>query len=64
VRLAAAAAALGAAAWLRREPVCGPGTPGMAPYGGEPVQVVLRRFSPPGPVMHVDVLVAPKPPGS
>jgi immune inhibitor A len=64
VRLAAAAAALGAAAWLRREPVCGPGTPGMAPYGGAPVRIVLRRFSPPGPVMHVDVLVAPEPPGS
>jgi hypothetical protein len=36
----------------------------MAPYGGEPVRVVLRRFSPPGPVMHLDVLVAPEPPGS
>ena len=59
VRLAVAAAALGAAGLLWREPVCGPGTPGMAPYGGGPVRVVLRRFSPPGPVMHVDVLVAP-----
>ncbi len=46
-------------AWLGRSPVCGPSTPGMAPYGGEPVRVVLRSFSAPGPVMTVDVLVAP-----
>ncbi|MGH7893258.1 MAG: hypothetical protein ACREQL_01235, partial [Candidatus Binatia bacterium] len=53
----------GAALWgggrLREGPVCGPATPGMAPYGGEPVRVVLRNFSPAGPVMQVDVLVAP-----
>jgi immune inhibitor A len=57
------AAALGTAliatgSRLRAGPVCGPGTPGMAPYDGEPVRVVLRRFSPSGPVMSVDVLVA------
>lgn len=45
--------------WLGRSPVCGPSTPGMAPYGGEPGRVVLRGFSAPGPVMTVDVLVAP-----
>jgi len=50
---------LALAVWLRRSPVCGPDTPGMAPYGGEPVRVVLRRFSPSAPVMSVDVLVAP-----
>ena len=53
----------GAALWgagrLRAGPVCGPQTPGMAPYGGEPGRVVLRNFSPAGPVMQVDVLVAP-----
>jgi hypothetical protein len=49
------------AAWcanlLRRGPVCGPGTPGMAPYGGGPAAVTLRGFSPPGSVMYVDVLL-------
>jgi immune inhibitor A len=59
LRAAAAAALLFAAAFLRRGPVCGPGTPGMAPYEGGPVGVVLHNFSPPGPVMGVDVLVAP-----
>jgi hypothetical protein len=49
-------------AGLRRSPVCGPGTPGMAPYGGQPTRVVLRRFSPSAPVMSVDVLVAPSEP--
>ena len=48
-------------AWLRRGPECGPGTPGMEPYGGAPVAVVLRNFSPAGPVMHVDVLAARAP---
>jgi immune inhibitor A len=57
--LAIAAAAIAAGVWLRQGPMCGPGTPGMAPYGGGPVRVVLRNFSPPGPVMTVDVLVAP-----
>jgi immune inhibitor A len=52
---------LGLGSWLGRSPVCGPSTPGMAPYGGEPVRVVLRGFSPPGPVMSLDVLVAPSP---
>lgn len=45
--------------WLRRAPVCGPGTPGMAPYDGGPTRVVFRSFSPSAPVMTVDVLVAP-----
>jgi hypothetical protein len=49
-------------AWVGRAPVCGPRTPGMAPYDGGPVRVVLRGFSPPGPVMGVDVLVAPSEP--
>jgi immune inhibitor A len=47
--------------WLRQGPVCGPDTPGMAPYAGGPARVVLRNFSPAAPVMHVDVLVAPAP---
>jgi hypothetical protein len=45
--------------WLGRPPICGPSTPGMAPYGGQPGRVVLRSFSAPGPVMTLDVLVAP-----
>jgi hypothetical protein len=53
------AGALVLGGWLRRSPVCGPETPGMAPYGGEPVRVVFRRFSPSAPIMTVDVLVAP-----
>ena len=51
--------ALVAAGVLRRGPVCGPGTPGMAPYDGGPGRVVLRNFSPAGPDMYVDVLIAP-----
>jgi immune inhibitor A len=62
-RLLLAGACIGAAAWLTRSPVCGPGTPGMAPYGGGSTGVVLRRFSPAGPVMQVDVLIAPASPG-
>jgi immune inhibitor A len=58
---AVGAAALGLGAWLRRSPVCGPATPGMAPYGGQPGRVVLRRFSPSAAVMSVDVLIAPSP---
>jgi immune inhibitor A len=58
VLLVAAAGALAAAAVLGREPVCGPGTPGMAPYDGGPARVALRNFSPPGPVMRFDVVVA------
>jgi immune inhibitor A len=61
IRSAAAAGALAAAAALRRAPVCGPGTPGMAPYEGEPVRVVIRNLSPPGPRMSCDVLVATAP---
>ena len=62
IRLSMAAAALAAAAYLRRTPVCGPETPGMLPYGGTPGRVVLRGFSPAGPRMTVDVLMAPEPP--
>jgi hypothetical protein len=57
--LALGGGALGAAHLLRRGPVCGPGTPGMAPYDGGPGRVVLRNFSPAGPDMRVDVLIAP-----
>ena len=39
--------------------VCGPDTPGMAPYGGGPVRAVIRNLSPQGPEMLFDVLVAP-----
>jgi len=59
-RLAVAAAALAVALPLRRAPVCGPGTPGMTPYDGGPVRVVLRNLSPAAETMHVDVLVAPR----
>jgi immune inhibitor A len=47
---------------LGRVPACGPSTPGMAPYDGEPARVVLRNFSPSGPVMSVDVLMPPPSP--
>jgi len=47
---------------MRRTPVCGPDTPGMAPYGNEPVRVVIRNFSPAGETMRFDVLLAPSPP--
>jgi immune inhibitor A len=60
-RLLVAAAAFALATPLRHAPVCGPGTPGMAPYGGGPSRVVIRNLSPPGPVMRFDVLVAPAP---
>jgi immune inhibitor A len=59
LRLVLAAGALWGASYLRQGPVCGPATPGMAPYGGEPVRVTLRNFSPSGPEMTFDVLVAP-----
>ena len=55
----AASALLAAGAMLRRGPVCGPDTPGMAPYDGGPGRVVIRNLSPPGPEMRFDVLVAP-----
>lgn len=58
VRLVLAAVALSAAAWLRQVPVCGPETPGMAPYGGGPGRVTLRNFSADGPVMRFDVEIA------
>lgn len=55
------AAALLAGAFVlgRPGPVCGPATPGMAPYGSSRGRVVLDGFSPAGRVMHVDVVVAP-----
>jgi immune inhibitor A len=59
VWLAIAGAALAGARALRAGPVCGPGTPGMAPYDGGAVRVVVRNLSPAGPVMRFDVLVAP-----
>jgi len=52
---------LALAAWLHEAPVCGPTTPGMAPYDGEPGRVVIRNISPAGRRMWVDVLVAPAP---
>lgn len=59
VRLVIAGVALVGAARLRQGPVCDPTTPGMAPYDDTPGRVVLRNFSPVGPDMYVDVLVAP-----
>jgi hypothetical protein len=59
--LAVAGGALAAGTVLGRGPVCGPGTPGMAPYGGGPTRVAIRNISPAGPVMRFDVLVAPAP---
>jgi immune inhibitor A len=58
-RLAIAAALFLLARTLHQSPVCGPRTPGMAPYGGEPGRVILRNFSAPGERMTVDVFVAP-----
>jgi immune inhibitor A len=59
VRLAVAGLFLVAGGLLRRTPVCGPDTPGMAPYDGTPGRVVIRNISPAGQVMTFDVLVAP-----
>ena len=65
LRVVAAAVVLaGAVVLWRSGPVCGPGTPGMAPYDGAPGRVVLRHFSPSGPRMRVDVLLAPGAPRS
>src|SRR5262249_20113917 len=50
---------LAGGAALRSGPVCGPDTPGMAPYDGGPSRVVIRNLSPPGPEMRFDVLMAP-----
>ena len=46
--LAAGVGLLAAAAMLRRGPVCGPDTPGMAPYGGGPVRVGAPQPLPAG----------------
>jgi len=43
---------------LRQSPVCGPETPGMAPYGNAPGRVTLRGFSASGPEMTVDIEIA------
>jgi len=59
VRLGVVALMLASGALLRRSPVCGPDTPGMAPYDGSPGRVVIRNISPAGPVMTFDILVAP-----
>ena len=59
VRLGVAALALAGGAVLRRTPVCGPDTPGMAPYDGSHGRVVIRNLSPAGRMMTFDVLVAP-----
>lgn len=59
VRLGVAALFLAAGAFLGRSPVCGPDTPGMAPYDGSPGRVVIRNISPAGQTMTFDVLVAP-----
>jgi len=59
VHLAVAGIVLAAGALLRRSPVCGPDTPGMAPYDGSLGRVVIRNISPAGPVMTFDILVAP-----
>lgn len=61
LRLVLGVGLLWGGALLRRTPVCGPDTPGMAPYGGEPVGVVIRNFSPSGDVMRFDVLIASPP---
>jgi hypothetical protein len=63
IPLAAAAAALAGAAWLRLVPVSGPRIMGMAPYDGEPVAVVIRNMSPANHLMSADILVAPRPDG-
>ena len=57
--LGAAALLLAGAARLDRGPVCGPGTPGMAPYDGSPVRVAIRNISPAGRLMSFDVWIAP-----
>jgi len=59
---AAGAALLAGGAALRRGPVCGTETPGMAPYSGGPSRVVIRNLSPAGPEMRFDVLMAPDAP--
>jgi immune inhibitor A len=59
IRLAVAAGALVLALRLGRSPVCGPATPGMAPHDGGIAPVILRNFSPSGPVMRFDVLRLP-----
>jgi immune inhibitor A len=61
VLVGSAALALWAASVLRRSPVCGPLTPGMAPYDGSPGRVVIGNVSAPGPTVVFDVLVAPAP---
>ncbi len=61
LRVVLGAVLLAGGAVLRRGPVIGPDTPGMAPYDGGPARVVIRNLSPPGPEMRFDVLVAPEP---
>jgi len=56
--LAGGGAFVVAALALGRAPVCGIGTPGMAPYDGSAIRVTIRNISPPGSSMRFDVLVA------
>ncbi len=58
LRVAAGAVLLAGGSVLRRGPVVGPWTPGMAPYDGGPARVVIRNLSPPGPEIHFDLLIA------
>src|SRR5262249_61326355 len=53
---AAGAALLAAGGALRRGPVCGTETPGMAPYDGGPARGGIRKLAPPGPGVRLDVL--------
>ena len=59
--LGVAAMLLGAGRWLGGSPVCGPRTPGMAPYDATPGRVTIRNFGPAGAEMRFDVLVEPAP---
>lgn len=58
-----AASLVAGGVWLRRSPVCGPATPGMAPHDGAPARVTLRNFSASGPEMTLDVEIAEPPAG-
>ena len=61
VLLTVAGTAIVAARLLGRSPVCGPATPGMAPYDGGIARVTIRNISPAGALMRFDVLIAAAP---
>jgi hypothetical protein len=62
-RLLVGALLLAGGALLRPQPVvCGPWTPGMAPYDGSPGRVLIGNVGPLGAVMRFDVHVAPAEP--